>query len=362
MPTEKNCRKVLICRGRRASGTWTSELEGIHLAPTQPTSPSPLSVAPIVFVLTPDGRVDTIGGQTLTADRVSNFRPGESTAETIRRQIREALPEGTITSRIRPLMPRNHNGTVVLPVWATGRLPDNSVRGTAAPGLELGALERLADDLRDRSLWAEAHAEFRRALAADPVSHQLLGERARLRALAEDESERVPVEDEIPPIFGLLPQRFSLDELHAAVNQAARLPHGEAERSTNFRRRLTDLTEAGVLRETGEKLSADQPGRPAKLYHFDHHGWLRWLERHGGGPRGLSAPMALRDMNPSRGSRSRSRSTSDSGSELQRVANLVGPSEAREPSDARVERLETMMRGLLDQIAELRRSQQDRGS
>lgn len=346
------------------------DFEGVHLAPIETTPSSPLSVALIVFVLTPNGRVDTIGGQQLTANRVARVQPGESTAETIRRQMREALPDGTITSRIRPLMPRNHNGMVVLPVWATGRLPEGFLRGAAAPGiqagalelgvLQLGALERLAQALGDRSLRSEAHAEFRRALAADPVSHQLLGERARLRALAEDESEREPVEDEIPPIFGLLPTRFSLDELHAAVNQAARLPVGEEERSTNFRRRLTDLTDAGVLRETGEKLSADQPGRPAMLYHFDHHGWRRWLERQGG--RGSVASFQSFESRVGNGSPRSKRSIPESHLELPLRGEAAKPTNAREASDARVERLESMMQGLMDEIAELRKARRERDS
>lgn len=249
------------------------------------TSQPSLSVALVIFVLTPEGRVETLGGEELTSGRMAPIRAGgPDISHIIRREVEAVLPVGTVTSRIRPLMPRlRGTEAVTLPLWATGRVPESVFRAGGVGelrGLRFGALERLALSLRDESLVAEARSEFRRALASDPVSHQLMGDATRLRALAVDELARESLAgDEMPPIFGLLPRAFTLDELHMAVNEAAHLPSGEVEKSTNFRRRLVDLVRDGVLAEVGERSGPEQRGRPAKLYAFSVDGWRLWLSR-----------------------------------------------------------------------------------
>ena len=335
--------------------------------------PLQLSFALVVFVLTPEGRVATIGGQELTDGQVATFpRRGASISGVVKEHMEALLPPGTITSRIRPLMPRlRRDGIVVLPLWATGRLPEAALWTAALARAEVrpfDALGRLADQLQDHTLVDEAHSEFRRALASDPVSHQLMSESGRLRALAMDELELVANrEDGIPPVFGLLPERFTIEQLQLAVTQAARLHPGDIQKSSNFRRRLVELTRLGVLERTGGTAQADVRGRPPQFYRFNQARWIEWLHArrqdhdsvHGrlidASLRAESAPQVVAMM--------RDR-VMEQGARRPRSPAMHGDAEqVREaPSDARVERLEDMMRTLMSEIADLRKSAgKDRG-
>ena len=357
-----------------------------------PPNPQPsLSVALVIFVLTPEGRVETLGGEELTSGRMAPVRSGGlDLSQIIRREMESVLPVGTVTSRIRPLMPRlRGNGAVTLPLWATGRVPEAVFRAGGVGelrGLRFGALERLALSLRDDSLVTEARSEFRRALAADPVSHQLMGDATRLRALAVDELARESLSgDEMPPIFGLLPTMFTLDELHMAVNEAAHLRPGEVEKSTNFRRRLVDLVRDHVLTEVGERVGPEQRGRPAKLYSFSMDGWRIWLSRQHRAMDVRAESVMSREMSSYRTVRSMRNAMPESRApEMDRIAaysidpSVVGPVApgSREPEgpvraarkeapssasdeQSRVDRLESMMRELMRQVASMKTPRKD---
>ena len=258
------------------------------------TSPS-LAFALIVFVLTPEGEVATIGGDALTeGDTMALPEAGVPLASALRRHMDAALPRGTITSRLRPLMPRvGRAGRIVMPLWATGRMPDRaffqSHRAGRGPDA-LDALGRLARTLNDLTLVDEARAEFRRALASDPASHQLLSEQVRRRVLAVDELEVSRLRERgVPPLFGLLPETFTIDELQRALQHAARLDDRDTQRASNFRRRLVEFHDSGVLErasETEPVRERDGRGRRPQYFRFNFERWLAWLseaslERHG---------------------------------------------------------------------------------
>ena len=242
-----------------------------------------LSLSLIVFVVTPDddggARVGTIGGEIVSPRGLDGFDPRSQTlSDYVTRAMRWNLPPGTVTSRIRPLMPRLSSPTsVLLPLWTTGRIADFDSSEALPSGGRLNALERLAETLRDSTLVTEANSEFRRALAADPLSHQMLGEGARLRALAMDELARESMADELPPIFALLPEVFTIEHLRSAISQVAHRPELEAESSSNFRRRIMEFLKYGVLVEVGDVDFTRQKGRPAMRYRFAAHAWRRWL-------------------------------------------------------------------------------------
>ncbi len=242
-----------------------------------------LSLSLIVFVVTPDdeggARVGTIGGEIVSPRGLDGFDPRSQTlSDYVTRAMRWNLPPGTVTSRIRPLMPRLSSPTsVLLPLWTTGRIADFDSSEALPSGGRLNALERLAETLRDSTLVTEANSEFRRALAADPLSHQMLGEGARLRALAMDELARESMADELPPIFALLPEVFTIEHLRSAISQVAHRPELEAESSSNFRRRIMEFLKYGVLVEVGDFDVTRQKGRPAMRYRFAAHAWRRWL-------------------------------------------------------------------------------------
>jgi len=245
--------------------------------------PTRLSFALVIFVLAPGGHIATIGGQELTEGHVAPL-PGRGAglADMVRNHMERVLPPDTITSRLRPLMPRlRGDGVVVLPLWATGRLPSVEVwRATLGRIADrpFDALGRLADQLHDPSLVTEAHSEFRRALASDPVSHQLMSEGGRLRALAMDELDAASARElGIPPVFGLLPDRFTIEHLQLAVTQAARLHEGDIQKSSNFRRRLVEFIDFGVLERTEGVVPTDAKGRPPQLYRFNRERWMAWL-------------------------------------------------------------------------------------
>jgi len=330
--------------------------------------PLQISFALVVFVLTPEGKVATIGGQELTDGHVAALpRRGQSIAGVIRESVEQLLPPGTITSRIRPLMPRlRRDGMVVLPLWATGRLPEGEHLTALVARTEFrpfDALGRLADQLNDHTLIDEAHSEFRRALASDPVSHQLMSEGGRLRALAMDELDLIRNrEDGIPPVFGLLPTRFTIEQLQLAVRQAARLLPEDIQKSSNFRRRLVELTELGVLERTYDTAPTDARGRPPQFYRFNSQRWIEWLQarRHDGGPgvgRRLSAEIVADYAHRSpRGPASQDRGIAPAF----RMAMGASPErwETGQGTEghARVERLEEMMRTLMGELADLKRS------
>lgn len=242
-----------------------------------------LSLSLVVFVVTPDddggARVGTIGGEIVSPRGLDGFDPRSQTlSDYVTRAMRWNLPPGTVTSRIRPLMPRLSSPTsVLLPLWTTGRIADFDSSEALPSGGRLNALERLAETLRDATLVTEANSEFRRALAADPLSHQMLGEGARLRALAMDELARESMADELPPIFALLPEVFTIEHLRSAISQVAHRPELEAESSSNFRRRIMEFLKYGVLVEVGDVDVTRQKGRPAMRYRFAAHAWRRWL-------------------------------------------------------------------------------------
>lgn len=245
--------------------------------------PTRLSFALVIFVLAPGGHIATIGGQELTEGHVAPL-PGRGAglADMVRNHMERVLPPDTITSRLRPLMPRlRGDGVVVLPLWATGRLPSVEVwRATLGRIADrpFDALGRLADQLHDPSLVTEAHSEFRRALASDPVSHQLMSEGGRLRALAMDELDAASARElGIPPVFGLLPDRFTIEHLQLAVTQAARLHEGDIQKSSNFRRRLVEFIDFGVLERTEGVVPTDAKGRPPQLFRFNRERWMAWL-------------------------------------------------------------------------------------
>ncbi len=328
---------------------------------SRPQPQSSLSVALVLFILTPEGKVETVGGEELTAGRMAPVSARTTDLSSIiQREMKSVLPLGTITSRMRPLMPRlRADGVVVLPVWATGRFAESEFGNDAARtnrGFAFGALERLAASLNDPSLVVEAQGEFRRALAADPVSHQLLGEATRMRALAMDELARQPSAEEMPPLLGMLPPAFTLDQLHLALNEAAHLQASDAQKSTNFRRRVVDLMQAGVLIDDGDRAMSDQRGRPAKLYRFSLRGWRNWLEGRGAEAREFSRyeqrwALEAREA-PFDPRQEFEKNSFESRLPPSRLA-LSNAAPEGEPGAERVARLESLVRTMRDDLAKL---------
>jgi hypothetical protein len=205
-----------------------------------------------------------------------------------------------VTSRVRPLLPRvNGAGRVLLPLWAMGR-PE----GRLAPSVlddadgeqahvlrrarDMSALDEIELELGDRSLRAEAESEFRRALAADPLALQMVGEEVRMRTLASDEVSRAVESDARPPVLALLPEHFTIDELRLALASATTRMGEKGESSSNFRRRTHELVAARVLQEVGEfgramprgaGEASERAGRRPRLHRFDPAAWMAWLTR-----------------------------------------------------------------------------------
>jgi hypothetical protein len=200
-------------------------------------------------------------------------------ARVIRRATLAELPEGTNITSIRALIPRMFSlDRVVIPLWATGSVPRHALETLLAHARpNAGALERLSRELRDPSLVAEANRAFRQALAADPMVHQLVGDATRLRALSAEVIERASRPLERPLIASMLPELFTIDQLRFAVSQIAVAAGREVESSSNFRRRLSDLMECGVLVDAGESHEVEQRGRPPRLYRFELARWAGWL-------------------------------------------------------------------------------------
>ncbi len=190
-----------------------------------------------------------------------------------------------------------------------------------------------------------------------------MSEGGRLRALAMDELDLIRNrEDGIPPVFGLLPKRFTIEQLQLAVRQAARLLPEDIQKSSNFRRRLVELTELGVLERTYDTAPTDARGRPPQFYRFNSERWIEWLQarRHEGGP-GHGRGPASEAMADFMLRRPDSAQAADRRfAPAFRMAIRSSP-ERREPSqptkgDDRVERLEEMMRTLMGELADLKRS------
>jgi hypothetical protein len=200
-------------------------------------------------------------------------------ARVIRRATLAELPEGTSITSIRALVPRMFSlDRVVIPLWATGSVPRHALETLLAHARpNAGALERLSRELRDPSLVVEANRAFRQALAADPMVHQLVGDATRLRALSAEVIERASRPLERPLIASMLPELFTIDQLRFAVSQIAVAAGREVESSSNFRRRLSDLMECGVLVDAGESHEVEQRGRPPRLYRFELARWAGWL-------------------------------------------------------------------------------------
>ncbi|MFM1867059.1 MAG: AraR C-terminal winged domain [Planctomycetota bacterium] len=236
---------------------------------------SQLHAALVVFLLTPEGDIVTVGGVRIRVqdlmlhsglagrgerggdrDAIERAVPDSEPefARVIRRATLAELPEGTSVTSIRALVPRMFSlDRVVIPLWATGSVPRHTLETLLAHTRpNAGALERLSRELRDPSLVAEANRAFRQALAADPMVHQLVGDATRLRALSAEVIERASRPLERPLIASMLPELFTIDQLRFAVSQIAVAAGREVESSSNFRRRLSDLMEFGVLVDAGE--------------------------------------------------------------------------------------------------------------
>ena len=327
------------------------------------------SVALIVFVLDSDGGTQTVGGNLIGASELislissGSFAAGAATGaeigDVLRAAMQRQLPGQSLSSRFRPLMPRFHRGnSIVVPFWTAGRMGDAQVSSHRG-GMRFDALERLAAELHDHALVGEALSEFRRALAADPMANQLIGEGARSRALAMDECDRVETYSEQPPVVALLPERFTIDQLRKALSSVAHVPDREIEKSSNFRRRVAEFLEAGVLVLEGRVAEVEGSGRPPQLYMFDDERWAAWL-RH------KSAGAFVREAY-----RSPPMPSMDSFKMLPRIASnqftaskVVGFSEkiatrafddSTEDSD-RVANLEAMVRRLASQVDDLARA------
>lgn len=248
--------------------------------------PLRFSYAIVVFVLTPDGRTETVGGQIEASNELAAAAAkGRALPRLIEDEARRFLPRGAMRTRVRPLMPRfSDPTTVLLPLWTFGRIDADwraAERGDSGgiEDLRFGAIERLAARIGDLSLVAEAGAEFRRALLSDPMTHQMIPDAARLRALARDESDRDGAHDELPPIFAMLPDLFTIEELRGALRCLGHAVDDGVESSSNFRRRVAEFLEQGVLVDAGEVGDWQQKGRPPRLYRFVHPRWLHWLRR-----------------------------------------------------------------------------------
>ena len=327
------------------------------------------SVALIVFVLDSNGETQTVGGNLIGAGELvsaissGSFTRGTATGaeigDLLRAAMQRQLPGQSLSSRFRPLMPRFHRrDSIVLPFWTAGRMGDARVSSHRG-GMRFDALERLAAELDDRALVREAISEFRRALAADPMANQLIGEGARSRALAMDECDRVETHSEQPPVVALLPERFTIDQLRKALSSVAHVPDREIEKSSNFRRRVAEFLEAGVLVLEGRVAEVEGSGRPPQLYMFDDERWGAWLRRKSDG-----APVREAHRSPPM-------SSMDSFKMLPRIASnqftaseVLGFSEkiatrafddTTEDSD-RVANLEAMVRRLASQVDDLARA------
>ena len=261
---------------------------------------SQLHAALVVFLLTPEGDIVTVGGMRIRVqdlmlhaglagrgerggdrDAIERAVPDSEPefARVIRRATLAELPEGTSITSIRALVPRVFSvDRVVIPLWAVGSVPRHALEPLLAHARpNAGALERLSRELRDPSLIAEANRAFRQALAADPMVHQLVGDATRLRALSAEVIERGSRPLERPLIASMLPELFTIDQLRFAVSQIAVAAGREVESSSNFRRRLSDLMECGVLVDAGESHEVEQRGRPPRLYRFELARWAGWL-------------------------------------------------------------------------------------
>ena len=261
---------------------------------------SQLHAALVIFLLTPEGDIVTVGGVRIRVqdlmlhaglagrgerggdrDAIERAVPDSEPefARVIRRATLAELPEGTSITSIRALVPRMFSlDRVVIPLWATGSVPRHALETLLAHARpNAGALERLSRELRDPSLVAEANRAFRQALAADPMVHQLVGDATRLRALSAEVIERASRPLERPLIASMLPELFTIDQLRFAVSQIAVAAGREVESSSNFRRRLSDLMECGVLVDAGESHEVEQRGRPPRLYRFELARWAGWL-------------------------------------------------------------------------------------
>jgi hypothetical protein len=261
---------------------------------------SQLHAALVIFLLTPEGDIVTVGGVRIRVqdlmlhaglagrgerggdrDAIERAVPDSEPefARVIRRATLAELPEGTNITSIRALVPRMFSlDRVVIPLWATGSVPRHALETLLAHARpNAGALERLSRELRDPSLVAEANRAFRQALAADPMVHQLVGDATRLRALSAEVIERASRPLERPLIASMLPELFTIDQLRFAVSQIAVAAGREVESSSNFRRRLSDLMECGVLVDAGESHEVEQRGRPPRLYRFELARWAGWL-------------------------------------------------------------------------------------
>ena len=260
----------------------------------------------LVFVLGPAGRVEVVASRPMPAalaGRTAQRFVGGGDSAFVRRaeeEFRRQFAGLEVTSRVRPLLPRvNGAGRVLLPLWAMGR-PE----GRLAPSVlddadgeqahvlrrarDMSALDEIELDLGDRSLRAEAESEFRRALAADPLALQMVGEEVRMRTLASDEVSRAVESDARPPVLALLPEHFTIDELRLALASATTRMGEKGESSSNFRRRTHELVAARVLQEVGEFGRAmprgageapERAGRRPRLHRFDPAAWMAWLTR-----------------------------------------------------------------------------------
>ncbi|MFM1822293.1 MAG: hypothetical protein RI967_559 [Planctomycetota bacterium] len=299
------------------------------MTPSRPV----VSVAPLLFVFAPDGQVETVGGfafdpdeivrrGTMRIDAAELTRGGGAALDRVLvAEIAERLrdiPCVSITSRLRPLMPRLGRGMqIVLPMWALARIDLDGVEGddwmahARRHPHGLGATARLSESLADPDLEREAEGEFRRALAGDPMANRLTGEDARMRTLSVDELARAGRHGEAPPVLAMLPRLFTIDELRLAVARITRVPEERVESSSNFRRRVQELLAHGVLQPVGEAArgwaksspvvpeevdAGTRPGRRPTLYEFDESRWRRWLLHRAGGAEEVArrevAPMA----------------------------------------------------------------------
>lgn len=281
-----------------------------------------LDIFPIAFVLTSDGRVETLGGFDFSADELVNHRNlrlevaarGLRTVAGVlelelRRRVSGRFHELqglSFTTRLRPLMPRlRAGGGLALPIWTVARV--DRMHGEPAEWEHMasrhphgfGALARVAGMLQDASVETEAESEFRRTIAADPLACRMVGDDARLRALAADELAQGASPSDLPAVFAILPECFTIDELRLALGRMSRTPVEEIESSSNFRRRLHDLIGMKVLRSVGEAgrswlrvqgasdEDAARPGRKPLLYTFDPERWRSWLLERAGGDEGM---------------------------------------------------------------------------
>lgn len=355
------------------------------------------SLALVVFVLTPDGRIETIDGGSVGADELprhlhdARLQPrnpaepwgGGALEQFLRSQVAWRLPFRAVTSRFRPLMPRiTRHGTVALPLWTMGRLGVDDMAIADAHGVQFGALERLARDFGDMSLVLEGQSEFRRAITGDPIVAELLSDSRRERALVESEIARLALDGEIPPVFALLPERFTINQLRDALAAMARIDGGEIEASSTFRRKVGELIkEHALFTPLGEEPSGDARGRPPMAYRFDPRGWQRWLQSkasQSGDHRWLARQMsrdvvrgAMKDAVPKmlrsmdhreiidRGSGpagpARSRSDASASPPIPRFAAIPKPSLGSamppEPSGDRIARVEEELRVLHENLS-----------